>query len=204
MSGLCTRKFNSLGIMHPVFRAHLRCAFLIMSGGHHVNACFDKMLCLRETEQGTMSDLSVVSSSAFSDRPPPPSRHVNPAGWPSTVGGGCLSAAPRWLIDSRTSKVAGWPDFTEELAVFYRTVRGALPGPPLYRRFSRCKFLTCCGFTERRVVVHVGQSRKRLSMGPFTPRSTARTPTRHSASPEWGASVAGRVLAPGCGDGTLV
>ena len=26
--------------------AHLRCAFLIMSGGHHVNACFDQMLCL--------------------------------------------------------------------------------------------------------------------------------------------------------------
>ena len=28
--------------------AHLRCAFLIMSGGHHVNACFDQMLCLRD------------------------------------------------------------------------------------------------------------------------------------------------------------
>ena len=36
--GLCTREFNGLWTMNPVSRAHLRCAFLIMSGGHHVNA----------------------------------------------------------------------------------------------------------------------------------------------------------------------
>ena len=46
LSGLCTREFNDLWSRHPVCIAHLRCAFLIMSGGHHVNACFDQMLCL--------------------------------------------------------------------------------------------------------------------------------------------------------------
>jgi hypothetical protein len=33
---------------HPVFKAHLRCAFLIMSGRHHVNASLSQMHCLRD------------------------------------------------------------------------------------------------------------------------------------------------------------
>ena len=38
LSGLCTREFNGVWTTIPTIRAHLRCAFLIMSGGHHVNA----------------------------------------------------------------------------------------------------------------------------------------------------------------------
>ena len=49
-----------------------------------------------------MSDLSIVSSSAFSDRPS--SRHVNPAGWPSTVGG---SLSQRRIGSSTLEPVAG-------------------------------------------------------------------------------------------------
>ena len=49
-----------------------------------------------------MSDLSIVSSSAFSDRPP--SRHVNPAGWPSTLG---EEASERRIGSSTLEPVAG-------------------------------------------------------------------------------------------------
>ena len=49
-----------------------------------------------------MSDLSIVSSSAFSDRPS--SRHVNPAGWPSTVAG---SLSQRRIGSSTLEPVAG-------------------------------------------------------------------------------------------------
>ena len=74
LSGLCTREFNDLWSRHPVCIAHLRCAFLIMSGGHHVNACFRLTKCFAcATEQETMTDRFPISSSAFSDLPPQPS-----------------------------------------------------------------------------------------------------------------------------------
>ena len=37
LNGLCTREFNGLRSMIPTFKAHMRRAFLIMSGRHHVN-----------------------------------------------------------------------------------------------------------------------------------------------------------------------
>ena len=48
---------------HPVIRARLWCALLIMPGGHHMTSA---LACT--TEQETMSDKVLVSSSAFSDR----------------------------------------------------------------------------------------------------------------------------------------
>ena len=47
LSGLYTREFNEICSVHPVFKAHLRCAFLIMSGGYHVNTSLSQMHCLR-------------------------------------------------------------------------------------------------------------------------------------------------------------
>ena len=49
-----------------------------------------------------MTDLLKSTTSAFSDRPS--SRHVNPAGWPSTVGG---SLSQRRIGSSTLEPVAG-------------------------------------------------------------------------------------------------
>ena len=67
LSGLYTREFNEICSVHPVFKAHLRCAFLIMSGGHHGNASLSQMHCLRDGA-GDHALISIISSSVTADR----------------------------------------------------------------------------------------------------------------------------------------
>ena len=117
LSGLCTRKFNSLGIMHPVFIAHLRCAFLTMSGGHHVNACFDKKLCLRDGA-GDHDRLNEEHHLSLQRSPFQPSCQSCRL---ALHRGRKPLSAPHWLIDSRTGGGGG---FSPIVWLSYRTGRG--------------------------------------------------------------------------------
>ena len=87
---------------------HLRCAFLMMSGGHHITPCFHKCIaCATEQETTRATNSSSPPQPSAIARP---SRHLNPAGWPSesdrTFAG---LQRPPWLFDSRTGGVGVCP-----------------------------------------------------------------------------------------------
>ena len=79
--------------------AHLRCAFLIMSGGHHVNACFDQMLCLRDGAGD--HDRQIPNQLLSLQRSPTPAvMSILPVGPPPTFRVRRLSALAHHSLES--------------------------------------------------------------------------------------------------------
>ena len=68
LSGLYTREFNEICSVHPVFKAHLRCAFLIMSWRtSRQRLAFTHALLARDGA-GDHALISIISSSVTADR----------------------------------------------------------------------------------------------------------------------------------------